>query len=236
MKYTFFYYDSEDKLIYAGNCVDVNKVYERHKKQYEFGYAQNGYDACFYKYLKDSNLTVDNLRFETREAEWATSKEVIRIYNPLCNNKIPVEMLTCSKECYIYTYKWGDITLYIKSSLDVRDDHRMNIEKFEKSKRDMYMYDNIYLFDFMKVKGLSFDDITLTQKSVMVANLNELYDLEDEMVMRELPICNTTLNCVRSQKDMFKDLHEDILNINNQGDILKFKMNMRKKLMMLVEN
>jgi hypothetical protein len=236
MKYTFFYYDNQYKLVYAGNCVDVNKVYERHKKQYEFGYAQNGYDACFYKYLRDNNITIDDLHFESCDAEWSTSEEVIRRLNPLCNKKIPIESLTCLNECYIYKYMWGDLLLYIKSSLDVDEDHKKNIEKFEKSKRDMYMYDNIYLFDYMKVKGVTFDDITLVSMPVKVANMNELYDLEDEFVMKELPICNTTLNCVRSQKDMFKDLHEDILNINRDNDVLKFKMNMRKKLMQLYEN
>jgi hypothetical protein len=135
------------------------------------------------------------------------------------------------KECYIYTYKLGDKTLYIKSSLDVNDDHQKNIERFKKSKNNIYLYDHIYLFDYMNIKGVTFDDITLTYKTVKVTHLNELYDIEDEMIMKELPICNTTLNCVRSQKDMFKDLHEDMLNTNKDDKILTFKMNMRKKLM-----
>lgn len=236
MKYTFFYYDSDNNLIYAGNCIDVNKVFERHKTQYNFGYAQNGYDACFYKYLMDNNISIDELRFESKDAEWSTSDEVIRVYNPKCNKKVSTTLLTCLKDCFIYTYKLGDLTLYIKSSLDVKDDHKKNVEKFEKSKNNVYLYDQIYLFDYMKMKGLTFDHVTLSYKTVKVANLNELYDLEDEIVMKELPICNTTLNCIRSKKDMFKDLHEDMLNTNKHDEVMIFKMNMRKKLINLCEN
>lgn len=223
MKYTFYYY-MDDKLIYAGNCVDVNKVKERHLNEYNLGYAQNGYDACFYKYLKDNKIKYGDLRFESKEAIINTSEEVIAEENPICNKKIPICSISCTNDCYIYSYIYNSELLYMKSSFDVDADHKKHIDNFEKEKNTIYFY------VYMKSKGITFDDLILSYERVKVLNINELNDLEDKMVMENLPLCNTSLNCIRSKKDIFKELHEDMLNDDKDDKIIKFKLNMIKKL------
>lgn len=230
MKYTFFYYNQANQLIYAGNCVDVNKVRERHKSECDFGYAQNGFDACFYKYIDENNLNWGDLRFESEVATIGTSDEVIKRYNPVCNKKIPTSSLTCSKECYVYIYSYNSQTLYVKSSFDVDKDHFKNKDNFENDKG------SLYLFDYMRSKNIKFEDLELTFKVVKAKNTNELYEKEDEIIMEMLPICNTKLNCVRSNKDMFKDLHEDMIDKDIDEKMLKFKTNMRRKLITLLES
>lgn len=225
MKYTFFYYencDDGERLLYAGNCVDVNNVKSRHKRESECGYARNGYDACFYEYMRDNGLKCDDLRFEYITAELNTSIEVIQKYNPVCNEMISELDMLCILECYIYTYMYSDKLLYIKSSFDVMSDHQKNIDDFKSG------VSNLFLFEYMRFNGLTFDDVGISYCNVGRKTLRELYEYEDIQVMSRLPICNTTLNCVRSNKDMFRDLHDQLL--MKPDAILRYKCKMNEKL------
>lgn len=223
MKYTFFYYekcDDGERLLYAGNCVDVNNVKFRHKRESEHGFARNGYDACFYEYMRKNDIKYDDLRFEYVIAELNTSMEVIQKYNPVCND--PIMHMLCVLECYIYTYMYNGKLLYVKSSFDVTTDHQKNIDDFESG------VSSLFLYEYMRFNGLTFDDIGMSYCSVGRKTLGELYDYEDMQIMSRLPICNTTLNCVRSNKDMFRDLHEQLL--MQPDGILRYKCKMNEKL------
>ena len=114
----------------------------------------------------------------------------------------------------------------MKASFDIESDNKKHIENFENNKN------NIYLYDYMRHKKITFNDLKLSYERVKVLNTNELNGLEDRMIMERLPICNTKLNCIRSKRDMFKELHEDMLNDDKDDKIIKFKINMISKLML----
>lgn len=185
MKYTFFYYLG-DKLIYAGNCINIEKVMERHRYEFANRKYLNGYDAFFYKYLLDRNLTLNDLKFKYKEAELKNSIEVLQYYKPRCNVSLETIIDEYHDNYYLFFYYWNDKLLYIGMYIGSHEkiqDYKIINEYLEDPETELFM-------EYLKNKKIKLRDLRYIYKRIKVSEMSDLRKIRDFTIKQKLPLCN----------------------------------------------
>ena len=216
MKYTFFYYLG-DKLIYAGNCLNIEKLIERHKHEYNNKIYLNGYDAYFYKYLLDRNLRLNDLVFKYKDAEFKNSIEVMQHYKPRCNISLETVIEEYHDNYYLFYYYLNDKLLYIGMYIGSHND----IQNYKIINNDIYKTENECFLEYIKMKKIKLRDLKYVYKQIKVSEVSDLRKIRDYNIRQKLPLCNI------ADKGL-KVYYDDFVNFikNDIKDSEKYKYHM----------
>lgn len=216
MKYTFFYYLG-DKLIYAGNCINIEKLTERHNHEFTNKIYLNGYDAYFYKYLLDRDLTLSDLKFKYKDAEFKNSIEVLQHYKPRCNISLETVIDEYHDNYYLFYYYWNNTLLYIGMFVgaeeDVKDNKIIN--------NQIYESDNVFFMAYIRKKKLKLRDLKYLYKRIKVSEVNDLRKIRDYNIKQKVPLCNIV---DKSLNPYYEDLVKLMNNEITNNDVYKYDM------------
>lgn len=216
MKYTFFYY-LNDKLIYAGNCVNIDKLKERHYHEFINKIYLNGYDAYFYKYLLDRNIEFNDLTFKYMESEFKNSIEVLQYYKPRCNISLETVVNEYHDNYYLFYYSLNDKLLYIGMFIGSEE----NIKNNKIILNEIYDGDNEFFIEYMKKKRIKLKDLRYEYKHIKVSEITDLRKIRDFNIRKRLPLCNLIDKNLTTYYD---DLIKYMKNGGDSSEKYKFKM------------
>ena len=227
MKYTYFYFLG-DKLIYAGNCLNVEKLIERHKHEYANKIYLNGYDAYFYKYLLDRNLNFSDLKFKYKESEFKNSIEVLQHYKPRCNISLETVIDEYHDNYYLFYYYLKDKLLYIGMFIGSEE----SINNYKIINDEIYKSDNEFFMEYIKKKKIKLRDLRYIYKQIKVSEVSDLRKIRDYDIKNKLPLCNIAdKSLIVYYEDFINYMKNDINNLNKyKYQMIKMYMNEYNKI------
>lgn len=127
--YIYFYFYKEE-LLYIGSTFDFKQREGTHKSR-----LKCNSNLQFYKYLREQNLTLENLEAEVVKTEITDNTELrrlegnlIKIYNPICNKEVAGRT---HKEYYE-----DNKDKYKEYQKEYREDNKDKISEYKKVNKD----------------------------------------------------------------------------------------------------
>lgn len=137
---SIYFYFYQDKLLYIGSSMDMKVRIDRHKSRLKCGST-----VKFYKYLREQNLTFDNLELEEVETEITDDIELKilerkcqDLYEPLCNMikaYISEEELKEYKKGYDKEYKKTDKSKDYRKEYQKTDNYKAYKKEYDRKRR-----------------------------------------------------------------------------------------------------